>query len=437
MKSNLLNLLNHTAAISFLSKFCILLFNFFTSFVVIFNFSEINQSIYFTITSLFFIQTFVELGFNSVLLHFVGHSRKNIFIGNNFSSYDFSKNIDLLALAKFSKLWVLCASIILFIVLIFSGLFVLSDFKTHGIFTLWIFIALFFTLSFIIQPIYIFLDAIGMLRSVCYLKLIQNISLNIPLCILIIYQFELISLLISQIISFFVIFLFIFIKFKSLIRKLFFDNLNNIFFDWKRKFLPMQWRIAVSSICGYFIFFSYTPLTFKYIDPIIAGKIGFTFTILAGFRSLVSSILNPYVSKYAFLISRKKYKLLNKFIKKNTYLILYLSFLFFIFYFLLILLIKFYDISIYNKLLDPYLTGLLFIGNFLICLSLPISTYLRSFRVEPLMNLSIVSSLIAISFNIVACIYQSVEIMIYSFLFIQILIIPLIFVKYKNKMQTN
>ena len=434
MKLNIRNLFNHTSTISFVSKFLILFFNFFTSFVVLFNLSDLEQALYFTITSLFFIQTFVELGFNSVLLHFVANARKNLFLGKSMTlEFNNESNHELFSLAKFSKLWIICSSLILFIILLISGLFVFSDLEDYKINNLWIYISIFFSLSFILQPIYIFFDAIGMLRSVCYLRLIQNISLNICFCYFIFSNFGLESFLFAQIIAFSLIFLILLLKYKNLIMYLFFNNLKGCKFNWKDKFFPMQWRIGISSICGYLLFFSYTPLVFKYIDPILAGKVGFMFSILAGYRGLISSILNPYVSKYAFLISRNKSTMVNKYIRRNTILIFYLSIVFILFYYLITYILKILYFSTYERLLDPKLTLILFLGNFLICLSLPISSYLRSFRVEPLMKLSIISACMAILGNIFACYYKSIDLMVYFFLLTNIAVVPFIYFKYKNK----
>lgn len=50
-------------------------------------------------------------------------------------------------------------------------------------------------------------------------------------------------------------------------------------FSWKREIWPMQWRIAVSWISGYFIFQLFTPILFYYHGPAMAGKMGMSLVI--------------------------------------------------------------------------------------------------------------------------------------------------------------
>lgn len=48
---------------------------------------------------------------------------------------------------------------------------------------------------------------------------------------------------------------------------------------WWRDVWPMQWRMAVSWICGYVIFQIYTPLVFRHLGPVPAGQIGMSLQI--------------------------------------------------------------------------------------------------------------------------------------------------------------
>ncbi|HEY6008950.1 MAG TPA: hypothetical protein VIU40_11555 [Geobacteraceae bacterium] len=45
---------------------------------------------------------------------------------------------------------------------------------------------------------------------------------------------------------------------------------------WWREVWPMQWKIALSWVSGYFIFQLFTPVLFRYHGPVVAGQMGIT-----------------------------------------------------------------------------------------------------------------------------------------------------------------
>ena len=55
-----------------------------------------------------------------------------------------------------------------------------------------------------------------------------------------------------------------------------------LFKIWKNEIFPMQWKISISWVSGYFIFQFLTPLTFKVFGPSLAGQLGLTLNITTG-----------------------------------------------------------------------------------------------------------------------------------------------------------
>jgi O-antigen/teichoic acid export membrane protein len=49
--------------------------------------------------------------------------------------------------------------------------------------------------------------------------------------------------------------------------------------SWRREVWPMQWRIALSWVSGYFIFQMFNPILFRYHGAEAAGRMGMTLTI--------------------------------------------------------------------------------------------------------------------------------------------------------------
>jgi O-antigen/teichoic acid export membrane protein len=49
--------------------------------------------------------------------------------------------------------------------------------------------------------------------------------------------------------------------------------------SWWGEVWPMQWKIAISWVSGYFIFQLFTPVLFKFHGPVVAGQMGMTLSI--------------------------------------------------------------------------------------------------------------------------------------------------------------
>ncbi|WP_353614660.1 hypothetical protein [Mangrovibacter phragmitis] len=73
--------------------------------------------------------------------------------------------------------------------------------------------------------------------------------------------------------------------------------------SWKKEILPMQWRIALSWMSGYFIFFAMTPIAFKYFGPVYAGKLGMSLTLCNMIMATALAWISTRFPRWGRLIS--------------------------------------------------------------------------------------------------------------------------------------
>lgn len=77
--------------------------------------------------------------------------------------------------------------------------------------------------------------------------------------------------------------------------------------DWRTEVWPMQWRIAISWMSGYFIFQLFTPVLFHYQGAVVAGQMGMTLSAanaLLGVCITWMTVRNPEFGK---LIAAKEW----------------------------------------------------------------------------------------------------------------------------------
>jgi hypothetical protein len=81
---------------------------------------------------------------------------------------------------------------------------------------------------------------------------------------------------------------------------------------WTTEVLPFQWRIAVSWLCGYFIYQLYNPVLFAYKGPIAAGQMGMSLNIANAISAVAIAWINTKAAPFGTMIARKEYSKLDQ-----------------------------------------------------------------------------------------------------------------------------
>lgn len=76
--------------------------------------------------------------------------------------------------------------------------------------------------------------------------------------------------------------------------------------DWRKNIWPLQWRVAISWISGFFIFYFFTPMIMKTDGPVAAGQLGMSLQLMQAINSLSNVWISTEFTIYGDLLSRKK-----------------------------------------------------------------------------------------------------------------------------------
>ena len=81
---------------------------------------------------------------------------------------------------------------------------------------------------------------------------------------------------------------------------------------WLKEVWAFQWRIAVSWLCGYFIFQLYNPVLFAYRGAVAAGQMGMSLSLANALISVTISWVNTKAAPFGAMIARKEYVQLDR-----------------------------------------------------------------------------------------------------------------------------
>jgi len=225
----------------------------------------------------------------------------------------------------------------------------------------------------------------------------------------------------------------IFIKYKNLLKQLFYIN-GEKEYDLKKDMFPLLKKYAISWISGYFIFSIFTPITFHYYGAIEAGKVGLSIALCSAVYNISNVWITMIIPKINMLVSKSDYKILNDLFYKH----LIFSMCTCLVGLLLVCLIYFFIDK--NELLDRFVSFnsiiVLLISWFLQLIINSMAVYIRAHKVEPLSMLSFISAIYVSLITFLIAIYLPFEYYFVGFLSSYIWGLPLvinIFKKYKRE----
>jgi hypothetical protein len=89
---------------------------------------------------------------------------------------------------------------------------------------------------------------------------------------------------------------------------------GHVHIHWGSEIWPFQWRVAVSWVCGYFIFQLFTPVLFASPrwGPVDAGRMGMTISVAGALSAVSIAWMNTKASPFGRLIALKQYAELDR-----------------------------------------------------------------------------------------------------------------------------
>ena len=211
-----------------------------------------------------------------------------------------------------------------------------------------------------------------------------------------------------------------------------------------KEIFPYQWRIAISSLSGYFIFYFLTPILFKYQGAVISGQVGMAISIISAIQSFSMSWLNTKVPLYSQLIARREYADLDiVFNKTMRQMIIVCSFLMMC-AFVFLMGIDYLGVTYHGEQIsDRYLTGwpllFLMVGYITDQFSFSWATYLRCHKKEPFLLISLITGVLCIAVIYITAKYSTIFYVILFYALTRILMTPwgyYIFRSCKNEWHT-
>jgi len=405
-----------------------------TALLIATRFSKEIQGYYYTFFNIVALQVFVEMGLGTVIQQFASHEwaylkldNKGYIIGNK------DALSRLISITHIAFKWYTIGALIVIVGLSIGGyLFFADSSQFHVDWKYpWFCLALLTGINIIFVPAWSLLEGCNQVSTLYMYRFFNGVISSIFVWFSILLGAHLWTPVISNMATLIFASIFLTGKYLNFFKTLIWEKPSGPVISWRLHMLPMQWRIALSWMSGYFVFSFFTPVLFKFHGPVVAGQFGMTWSIVGLMGAISGSWLSPRVPQLAMLISQKKYDELDRLFWKITKIVLWINattafVIWFIIYLLNTLDYPFFT-KFASRILSPSTAGILLVGQFLLVSSFPFSIYLRAHKKEPVMPVSVLSAIMVGLSTLILGKYYSVMGIVTGYLITHMIVVPMVF----------
>lgn len=353
----------------------------------------IEQGFYYTFGSILAIQVFFELGLGGIITQFVAHERAHLVEQSNAYTGPEQHQSRLAYLLHFCLKWYVVLAIALFVCTLVVGFTFFSYYYDSAEPVAWkipwVLLVLGTALNFILVPISAFVEGLGKVKEVAFIRLQQQILTQVLVWGGLVAGFKLYAAAYVSIVSAVVFVVYARRKFYPLLRTIYRTSIKEKV-SYRHEIFPFQWRISVSWISGYFIFQLFNPVLFATEGAVVAGQMGMTLTALTAIQNFALSWISTKVPMMSQLIAQKNYSTLDHLFGRTLRQSMFINMAALCLFFGLIFVLRTFHVELGGKLLGsrflPYVPMLLMALTVVINqYAFSVASYVRCHKQEPYM----------------------------------------------------
>jgi len=400
-----------------------------TTLLIAFFFSPELQGFYYTFNSLLAFQVFAELGLGGVLTYYASHEWAQLALDSHGRvTGDADALSRLVSLGRFALRWYVVAGVAVTLVLASGGLMFFGANGDQAISwrAPWIVLCAVTGLNICIAPIWALLEGCNQVSNVYAYRVIQYAASSIAAWVGIYLGAGLWVACILGVTGLLAMTITVGRRYGGFVRTILLGHPKGPRLNWRADILPMQWRIALSWISGYFSFSLFTPVLFHYQGSVVAGQMGMTWAFVAALTALAYSWITPKAPYFGILIAQKKYVELDRVFWRITAVVVAVTALGALGIWTLVYSLGQLHHPLAIRLLSPAATGYFLLATILVSASLPMATYLRAHKQEPLLALSVISGILTMIAVVVLGRYYSAEGVAIGYLAVMVMVIPFV-----------
>jgi len=363
--------------------------------------SPAQQGYYYTFGSLIALQIVFELGFSVVILQMASHERAHLtFSPGGLISGNAAAHARLASVLQKTMRWYTTAAVFLAVFLLIAGSHFFSA-NLHGGEKIawripWYAAALAASLTFQLDPLISFMEGCGFVANVARLRFAQIATGSMLAWLALAMHQGLFAPAMVMTGNACVASVWLFQR-RDLLLPLLRHNPGEHRIYWMKEVWHFQWRIAVSWLCGYFIFQLFNPVLFAYKGAVAAGQMGMSLSLAGALQSVAISWISTKAAPFGRLIALKEYSALDTLFFRTLKQSMAVCSSGAFFMLAAAVYLNWAHIRFAQRLLSPTLLGFLLLTTIMNILIFAEALYLRAHKQEKFLFPSIVGAVLVAS----------------------------------------
>jgi hypothetical protein len=368
-----------------------------TAVLILKYFTPVVQGYYYTFANLLALQIFLELGLSAVITTFAAHEWPNLSLDpEGIVRGDEHSLARLRSLTRKVVKWYLGGGVMLLFLLIFAGLWFFDGQGGAELVSWkypWIAMCVLAALNFFITPTWALLTGCGQLASLNAFRMVETVVRYGTLWVCVAIGASLWSAVGALAISTAAGYAFLAMKYRGFFGSLFVQS-GPAGISWFKELAPLQARIAISWISGYFAFSLFAPAMFHFHGAEEAGRMGMTWALVAGLSGIAGTWLQVQSPQFSMMVARKAYGELDTAARRTALIGLVVFGAGALVGIGGLYVLDSYRPDLAGRLVPIGPIALFMFAELLHQISMVQSTYLRAFKKEPFLGISVVSGLV-------------------------------------------
>jgi O-antigen/teichoic acid export membrane protein len=366
-----------------------------TVFLIAHFMTPATQGFYYTFASVLAIQTFFELGLGGIINQYTAHEMAYIKFSSSVHLEGEERYLSRLSsLMHFCFKWYAIAAGLLFTCLISVGFWYFNKFG-HQYPDVnwqlpWILVTLGSSLNLFISPWMAVLQGMNKVKEMAKISLIKQLIILSVTWFSLIFGAQLYIISIHSLTGFAILLI---LYLNTSYPKLLINTYKHKIIEtisYRYEIFPLQWKIAISWVSGYFVFQFFNPVVFAFNGAEAAGKLGMTLSVLNAITSFVVSWTSTKVPAWSVFIARKEFKYLDFSFKKTMQQSTFISIICIIIFVIFLLIINYLNSPLADRFLPIVLCIIIFVSIPFNNINNGWATYLRCHKKEPFLVQSII-----------------------------------------------
>lgn len=279
-------------------------------------FTPIEQGYYYTFASLIGLQIFFELGLNYVVMQLVSHEFAHVQLSSDGRLTGDAAYLDRLAsLGAMLRKWYTRAALAFWVVVGLAGVVFFAsraDLPAVRWLPVWLTLITVVSANLYFSPLIAMLEGCGMVGHIAQMRLRQAITGSLVTWTLLSFDASLYAVPVLPAVGLVLTSVWL-RKHGGILQQLKSRARGSIVhrLSWRKDVFPLQWRIALSWISGYFIFQIFSPLLFAWQGPIEAGRVGMGLALFNALTTVGMSWVNAKAPQFGAHVARRERAELN------------------------------------------------------------------------------------------------------------------------------